>query len=384
MPWIGRKRVAFVPTFRPRAAPPDVIPPDWTNDILRRVLFDPDPNTGADRSFRAWLRAASSGLADIDPVVLPMREIDLQDVPPNVFEGELGGQLRDQGFDHAAIVMLGKPGAGTNLGFWSRFVMAETTGRWVMEVIHGVTGFKDLYPFNNDLDLPERTIDTFDEMSAENLAHPTAYTKAALGWLDRATIVSHAGTGDYELQFVGLPQPPAGGRSAAVRIGADVPYVMVEARKMNDQFDAGIKSEGVIAYRIQTTDPNAERQNRRLPLFLLTQTALKPGQSSTLDNGVTLTVTGALAGGFAVRVDDPRWAPWTSVSEGATTPGAPITAVATAPNRIALFLADRGAASSPRPGPEQRLALPGEIVRLRLGRKIVRLRLGRTSLASAD
>jgi hypothetical protein len=28
-PWLGSKRVAFVPLFRSNAAPPDQIPPDW-------------------------------------------------------------------------------------------------------------------------------------------------------------------------------------------------------------------------------------------------------------------------------------------------------------------------------------------------------------------
>jgi hypothetical protein len=69
-PWLGRKRVAFVPLFRSNAAPPDQIPPDWENVIFRRVVYDPRPEAnGADRSLRAWLRAVSSGLADIDPVV---------------------------------------------------------------------------------------------------------------------------------------------------------------------------------------------------------------------------------------------------------------------------------------------------------------------------
>src|SRR5258707_1231710 len=42
-PWLGRKRVAFVPLFRSHAAPPDLIPSDWENVILRRVLYDPRP-----------------------------------------------------------------------------------------------------------------------------------------------------------------------------------------------------------------------------------------------------------------------------------------------------------------------------------------------------
>jgi hypothetical protein len=36
------------------------------------------------------------------------------------------------------------------------------------------------------------------------------------------------------------------------------------------------------------------------------------------------------------------WSQWTSVSEGQSTPGAPVTAVVISPNRIALFLADPG------------------------------------------
>jgi hypothetical protein len=54
MVWIGRKEIAFIPVFRPNAIPPDVIPANWNSDILRRVLFDPDTRTGADRSLRAY------------------------------------------------------------------------------------------------------------------------------------------------------------------------------------------------------------------------------------------------------------------------------------------------------------------------------------------
>ena len=52
------------------------------------------------------------------------------------------------------LVMLGGRGAGTNRGFWSRVVMAESNGVWLMELIHGLTGFKDLYHFDNDVDPP--------------------------------------------------------------------------------------------------------------------------------------------------------------------------------------------------------------------------------------
>jgi hypothetical protein len=121
MSWIGRKKLALVPVYRPNAHPPDQIQPDWPDLILQRTLFDPDPVAKVDRSLRAYIHTVSSGRADLDAVVQPMQVVDAQDVPADVLEGQLGSQLRDQGFDAAAIVMLGGVGAGTNAGFWSRF-----------------------------------------------------------------------------------------------------------------------------------------------------------------------------------------------------------------------------------------------------------------------
>ena len=46
MNWIGRKKLTFVPLYRPNARPPDQIPDGGPGQILRRVLFDPDPITG--------------------------------------------------------------------------------------------------------------------------------------------------------------------------------------------------------------------------------------------------------------------------------------------------------------------------------------------------
>jgi hypothetical protein len=81
MTWIGRKKIAFVPLSRPNAHPPDFIPPDWENDILRRALYDPDPVTGKDKSLRAFIHTVSSGVADLDAVVTERHSVDLQDVP---------------------------------------------------------------------------------------------------------------------------------------------------------------------------------------------------------------------------------------------------------------------------------------------------------------
>src|SRR3954451_15243563 len=116
MPWVGRKKIAFVPLSRPNAHPPDLIPPDWENDILRRALYDPDPSTGRDRSLRAFIRAASSGLADLDAIVTERHSVDQQDVPAAILEPEIGARLRADWCDAAAIVELGGAGAGTYSG----------------------------------------------------------------------------------------------------------------------------------------------------------------------------------------------------------------------------------------------------------------------------
>jgi hypothetical protein len=315
-PWLGPKRVAFVPLFRSNAAPPDQVPPDWEDAILRRVIDDSRPQAnGADRSLRAWLRTASSGLADIDPLVLPMQTIDRQNVEADDLEGTLGGRLRDQGMDAAVLVMLGGRGSGNNRGFWSRVVMKESNGVWLMELIHGLTGFKDLYPFDNDVDPPERAIDSFDEMSAQSQTHPTAFTKNELGWLDAAAIPLHTGASvEYELQHIGLAQPPPAGRAAAIRIGNGFPYVMAEARKMTDQFEAGmpstgdeqergIASEGVIAYRIQTRNPTANEREGKVAALPADAGGLAARPVGDGRHRRDATVTGEIPDGFTIRID---------------------------------------------------------------------------------
>lgn len=222
-----------------------------------------------------------------------------QDVPPDILEGTLGAQLRADGFDAAAIVMLGGVGAGTNHGFWSRFVMVEGVGVWAMEFMHSLTGFADLYPFNGNMA-------AFDEMACACGTHPSAYTKTSIGWLDASAIAEHTvPAASYDLYAVGLPQPPPSYRGTAVRFGTQVPYLMVEARQRVDQFDAGIQSEGVIVYRVQTSDPLGWAQNQTAPIELLTTTALIVGQTFTSDNGVTVRVNNVLPGGFSISIEVP-------------------------------------------------------------------------------
>jgi len=59
-------------------------------------------------------------------------------------------------------------------------------------------------------------------------------------WVERAPTRWHA---------TRLAQPTR--RVAAVKIGANVPGLMVEVRLMADQFDTGIPKEGVIVYRFK-------------------------------------------------------------------------------------------------------------------------------------
>jgi hypothetical protein len=305
MTWIGRKKIAFIPLYRNPNIPPDQIPNDWPDKILQRVLYDPNPITNLDHSLRTYIQKVSSGRADLDVVVLPMITFAMQngppnrDVPPDFYESQLGNQLRSQGFDAACLVMLGQPPTGETIGFWCRFDMSEALGVWAMETMHSLTGFADLYPFGGNMG-------AFDEMACNCGTHPSAYTKAAIGWLDASAIaVQSAYLADYQLYSVGLIQPPPSGWVAAVRIGSSVPYLMIEARQRVDQFDEGVPSEGVIVYRVQTSDPLGWAQNATAPVELLTTTALQPGQSYTAPSGASVQVESAIVGGYAIHVTNP-------------------------------------------------------------------------------
>jgi hypothetical protein len=298
MSWIGRKKLAFVPLYRPHAHPPDLVPSDWSGDILRRVFYDPD-QAGNDQSLRTYINKISSGRADLDAVVRPMQTLDAQDVPPDALDAQIGAQLHQEGFDAAALVMLGGVGAGSTSGYWVRFVMLEQVGVWGMEFMHSLTGFGDLYPFGGNMG-------AFDQMACACGTHPSAYTKAAIGWLDATSIVlQQAHAVAYDLHAIGLDQPPPSGRVAAVRLGTSVPYLMIEARLRVDQFDRRIPGEGVIVYRVQTPDTLGHPQGGKAPVQLLTTTALNVGQTFTADNGAEVQVTRQIPGGFSVTVENP-------------------------------------------------------------------------------
>jgi hypothetical protein len=315
MAWLGRKKLAFIPLSRTGIQPPDVILPDWANQIMQRVLFDPatDPATGirtlgVDSSVRAYFHTVSSGLADLDAVVLPPQTIAGQDIKPDALEATMGDQLRAQGFDGAVIVMLGGPGGGETTQLsnfaWSRFCMSDNLGNWVGELLHqtNLCDLPDLFDWAGDYP-SGANMGPFDQEAGYEATHISAWTKRGVGWVDPSTVAQHAGlTADYTLHSASLIQPPPTGRVAAIQIGAKVPYLMVEARLKADQFDINIPNEGVIVYEVQTTDPLGNAQNSLPALGLLTKTALTVGQSFTTITGVTVQVSSSVSGGFSVTV----------------------------------------------------------------------------------
>jgi hypothetical protein len=319
MAWLGRKRLAFIPLSRTNIQPPDVIPTDWADQIMQRVFYDPakdpvtgEPIPGPDRSVRTYFHTVSSGLADLDIVVRSPQTIAEKDVPPDALEPTLGNQLRSEGFDGAVIVMLGGPGGGQTAQYpnfaWSRFSMSDNLGNWAGEIMHqtNLADLPDLFDWAGQYPSGPN-MGPFEEEAGYLATHPCAWTKRALGWLEPSTVPLHLGqTADYTLHAISLIQPPPTGRVAAVQIGAQVPYLLVEARQKADQFDINIPNDGVIVYRVQTSDPLGNAQNEMAPLALLTKTALTVGQSLTADNGVTVQVDSSVPGGFSITVHDPN------------------------------------------------------------------------------
>lgn len=306
MPWLGLKKLAFIPLSRTNASPPDVIPDDWAEKILQKVYSAKDPTTGADISVRTYIRTVSSGLADLEVEVQPPQTIDGQDIKPDALEATQGNQLRAQGFDGAAIVMLGGPFGGSTKDYWSRFVMRDDLANWVGELVHqtALCDLPDL--FDNTSEYPGEGMGNFDQEASQpySATHFCAWTKRAIQWIDPSTVaLHHGGSVEYTLHSISLMQPPPDGSIAALQIGKQAPYLMVEARLRADQFDINISSEGVIVYEVQTADPLGRvPPHVPPPLNLLTKTALTEGQAFTTADSIVVQVTGSVPGGFSIYV----------------------------------------------------------------------------------
>ena len=294
-PWLGKKRVAFVPFSRPSFDPPGSPQGDnWKQQIWSRIYFWPDALRGVDVSLRNYIQTISQGRADIEGEVKDVYTFDQRDVPPDFLASQFEQLYRDQGFDAAALVMNGGPntGQGSAPGFWARFAMVEGVGVWMMELTHVLCWYMDLYTNDRANDL-----NSFDNMDCSCGTHPTAYTKVQLGWLDPSAIaLASARTSQFDLHSLALAQPPPPGRVTAVQINSGNP-LFVEARQRVDQYEGGnqwnfnsmlgvggIASQGVIVYELAGVEnPTTPFPGEIDPLIrLLTQTALVPGQSARL------------------------------------------------------------------------------------------------------
>jgi hypothetical protein len=308
MAWLGLKTLAYVPLTRSNI-PSDVPPPDWGDQIMARVYDDIDSKkTLVDRSLRAYIHTVSSGLADLHVVVQPPQTIvgtgaGGTDVPPDALEARLGNQLRAQGYDGAAIVMLGGPGGGSTTGYWSRFCMSDDHGVWVGEIVHqtNLCNLPDLFDFTDQY--PDENMGAYDQEAGYGYTHFSVWTKRAIGWLNPSTVPLFGGhSANYTIHSASLIQPPPAGRVAAVQVGTQVPYLMIEARNQADQFDINIPNDGVIVYQVQTSDPLGNPQNSVPPLNLLTKKGLVAGQSFTAPNQVAVKIDSVVAGGFSITV----------------------------------------------------------------------------------
>jgi len=129
----------------------------------------------------------------------------------------------------------------------------------------------------------------------EFCARPSAYTKAGIQWLDRATIAEHVGRASaYALaRDQARPADPARGSR--------------EDRGECTRSDGGGSSDGrSIRHRhsqrrrdrlsVQTPDPLGHRVNHLRPLILKTSQALSVGQEFVSDNAIGINVTDTIPG----------------------------------------------------------------------------------------
>ncbi len=307
-PWTGTRRVAVVPVFdKTMDRQP---PPDWENQVRSRLFYDPDPLTGLDRSFQAYLHALSYGRAFIDGEIFPPvwsdgPEVNLpamRSLPPGhgfthlvaVLPHSVGTHRTGHAFwDHAPV---------NGFTAWARVALYDDTsltrrqpiGVWGMEILHIVTEFGDLYNVSPNLG-------SYDVMAGAGASsHASAHTKEALGWLSRGRVIPHRPTvTKANLQAIALPQPPPPDRATAVRIEArrSTAHFMVEARLPIDQYERsdkpgdGIPKEGVIVYEVFDT----------LSVFL--RAALGVGEPyENAPEGLTIAVDQAIPGGFSITV----------------------------------------------------------------------------------
>lgn len=311
--WVGVKKLAVVPTFDTQVDGP--APAGWSDLIMSRVLYDPDPVSGVDRSLRGYIAALSYGRATLEAKMFPPAFSD----GPSVMEAAYRSLPSGHGHPYVLCVIpysdnlhrkgffrtVGENGvtAVARVAVWDASVgqQRQTTGVWAMEVLHAIAGFPDLYLAKG----PQMV--GFDNMMYCEGMHSCAHLKQAAGWLTGRDISTQVATsGDHILHSIGLGAPPQG-RVAAVRVRTPGNTYLIEARLRSDVYERGfgrligggmefrgLGGKGVIVYETQ-----ADLQET----YLMTPSALASGQSYRHPSGAfSVQVTGQVEGGMRVRV----------------------------------------------------------------------------------
>jgi hypothetical protein len=316
--WIGVQRIAVVPTFN-RQFDTGPVPSDWDTSIMERVLYDPDPVSGIDRSLRAYISAISYGKATLEARLFPHAFAD----DKRVIEAAVDSLPSGHGCPWLLCVIPFFDGDIDRNGFFevvnrngvtavARVAMFDIpavkhrviTGVWAMEVLHAVVGWPDLYKAHGSL------MGDFDNMTFNAGTHSCTHLKLSAGFLGPGSVANHHGpTGSYQLHAIGISPPPPG-RVSAVRIKSTRTnhVFLVEARLKRDVYEKGfagltgpgglefrgLPSEGVIVYQTQ-----ANLQET----LLATPVALAPGQAFDSDTeGFRVKVGQAIDGGMKVDV----------------------------------------------------------------------------------
>jgi len=300
--WVGARRVAIVPVINVQV---DQEPPaDWEYQVRSRVFYDPQPGTGLDLSFQHYLQALSYGRAILEGEVFPLvrapdAEVNIpamKSLPEGhgykymlaVLPHEAGEHRGGHAFAHVPEV--------NGITGWARVAMftnplmrdRQPIGIWGQELLHLLC---ELFEHPN---LPG--YDVMDGGGARRSVHASATTKNLFGWLPQG-IADHAeGTLNVNLHAIGLAQPGPPDRVTAVRVPSrrSSNVFFIEARLRTDPFDGMVPAEGVLVYEVS----GATTVNLR------TAPVLANGQTfNDLDEGLRVTVSGALAGGFAVSIE---------------------------------------------------------------------------------
>jgi hypothetical protein len=322
VPWLGVQKIAVVPTFNTQFDGP--APPDWDYLVMSRVLYDPDPATGVDRSLRAYINALSYGQAVLNVQQFPHAFSN----GPSVVEAAYQSLPHGHDCPYVLCVIPWADGDINRKG-WFRTVgengvkavarvamydilpikRRQTTGVWAMELLHAMVGWPDLYKANGAL------MGAWDNMTYNAGTHSCAHLKLRPGWLAATDIANHQNDEqDYDLQSLSTMPPPPG-RFAAVRIKSPKTgnTFMVEARLKSDAYEmgfgpligggrefSGLPGAGVIIYQVHDD----------LQETYFTAGPLSPGQSyQNSAEGISIAVLSTIDQGMRIRaggLHDPR------------------------------------------------------------------------------